>query len=611
MAILRYHDPNVGCLSLTVLRTATVHMSYRYPTVYPPVFRLDPSALTPVIRPARGDRRWWIGVPSAVIVFGIVIRLVAFYHHRALGIDEVMLALNLTARSFGGLLHPLAFEQTAPILFLWLSKASIAAVGIGERALRAGPFIAGVVLAPLVWYAARRLLSSPEGAALAAASVAVCPIAMAYADILKPYAVDATVTALLLGLTLRVIGTPLSRAIWCSLGVACSLGVFLSAPSVFVTAAALAAIAISPAGRIEGVRRRLAAVTAAWAACGGVNFVALQRSTVQNTYMQRYWEGAFFRPPLSHMATLAYGRVGWTVQEMFLGEGVAYPSIVRLLFVAVAIAGLFALLRRQGRWAIVLLAGPIVFAVVASGLRLYPLSERTLLFAAPVVLITVASGVEALAAAGARRIPSIGSPLFASLAALLLLPATVDSAMRVHDLLTPDAFRAAMVDLTQHARPSAPIYVFSRDVPIWTFYTTDWANPDTARVRRLVDVAASAGPNSGNMPSRGHPVADEGRDLVVQTGQRVELIGVPTGIQARFADVSQQAPDPGWATNEANRIHTAANPDIWLFFTYCHNMCDSTLIDTLTADGGRVTYKRIVRGARIYEYRRDSTTRSN
>lgn len=551
-------------------------------------------------RPARGDRRWWLAGAAVTVVFGLLVRLVTFWYHRRLDLDEAMLALSLTSRTFAGLLRPLAFEQTAPLLFLWVSRASVALWGVNERALRALPFIAGVVLIPLVWYAARRLLSTLDGAALAAASAAVCPIAMAYADFLKPYAVDAAVAALLIGLTLRVVGSPAGRAAWWALGAACSLGLFLSAPSVFVTAAAIAAIAMSPVGRsIEG-RRPLAILATTWVVCVTINFFALQRSTVQNAYMHRYWEGAFFRLPLSHMTELARGRIGWTMQEVFLGEGVPYPAIVRVVLVLAALGGLIAIGRRRGRWAVVLLAGPVFATVIASALRIYPLSERTLLFLAPVVVLTVAAGLETVAFT--PQSPRVAAALFTVLGALLLTPPTIDSVIRLRDMVQPDTFRAAVAGLLQRARPDDPIYVFSRDVPTWTFYTTDWANPDTTRVRLLSEIAANAGPNSGNVPGRGHPVENEGRDLVVQAGRRTELIGSPTGMQARFADVSQPAPDPGWATNEAIRIRAAANPDIWLFFTYCHNMCDSTLIDTLTAGGGRIAYEHNVRGARIYEY---------
>jgi hypothetical protein len=541
-----------------------------------------------------------------VLAFGIVVRILAFAQHRRLELDEAMLALNLTGRSLGGLLHPLSFEQAAPILFLWVSRLDIVLWGVTEQALRALPFVAGLAFVPALWYAARRLLRSADAATVAAAAAAVCPVAMLYADFVKPYAVDAVVTALLLWLVMRVIDSPASRRDWWSLGIAASLTPFLSAPSVFVTAAALAAIAISPVGRDAGARRHLTLVAIAWVVCSAADFVALQRSTVENGYMQHYWAGTFLQPPLEHIAQLVRARIGWGAQELFLGNLVPYAAAIRILFVLAGLAGLVILGRLRGLWTDVLLAGPFLLAAAASAFRLYPLSERTLLFGAPLILIATVAGVEAVAGLTTRRSPHFRPIAFAVLSALLLLPATFDSALRLRGLLRPDSFRAAIAGIVRLTSEGAPVYVFSRDVPIWTFYTTDWTHPDTARVRLLGEAAASTGPNSGNTPGRGHPVESEGRDLVVRSGRRVELIGVPTGMQARSTDVSQQAPDPGWATNEADRIRVAAAPGIWLFFTYCHNLCDRMLTDTLAASGGRIVYERFSRGARLYEYLRDS-----
>jgi Dolichyl-phosphate-mannose-protein mannosyltransferase len=544
------------------------------------------------------------------LAFGIVVRILAFAHHRRLDLDEAMLALDLTARSLGGLSHPLGFEQAAPILFLWTSRIAIVLCGVTEQTLRLLPFVAGLALVPCVWYAARRLLRSSDAAMVAAAVAAVSPIAMFYANFLKPYAVDAAVTALLLWLVTRVINAPASRSVWWSLGVTAAVATFLSAPSVFVTAAALAAIAMSPAGRDAAARRRIALVAIAWAGCAAVNFLALQRSTVGNPYMQHYWAGAFLLPPLGHVAELARARIGWAMQETFLGDGVPYSAAIRILLAAVGATGLIAIGRQRGVWCIVLLLGPVLLAAASSTLRLYPLSERTLLFVAPIVIVAAVAGVEALAGLAARRAQHVRLFAFAAFSALLLLPATIDSALRLRRLLRPDSFRSTIADVVQQASQGAPVYVFTRDVPIWAFYTTDWNYPDTARIRMLTDASASTGPNSGNMPGRGHPVENEGRDLIIRSGRRVELIGVPTGMQARFADVSQQAPDRGWATNEADRIRAAADPGIWLFFTYCHNLCDRTLSDTLGASGGRFVYERITRDVRLYEYVRDPAART-
>jgi hypothetical protein len=561
-----------------------------------------------VTRAAPSSSRWCIAAAAAVAAFGVLVRVLAFARHPRLDLDEAMLALDVTGRSLGGLVHPLGFEQVAPILFLWISRISVAVGGVNEQTLRALPFVAGLAFVPCMWFATRRLIQSRGSATLAAAIAAVCPIAMFYADFFKPYAVDATVAAVLLWLVVRVIDAPASRSAWWSFGTFSVVAVFLSAPSVFVVASALAAIAMSPASRDPAGRRHTALVASTWALCAAVNFVVLLRSATGNAYMQHYWDGAFLLPPLRHMVDLVRGRIGWTVQETFLGDAIAYAAVVRLVLVAVGVTGVAALGRQRGKWSVVLFLGPVLLAAAASVLRLYPLSERTLLYMAPFVIVATVAGVDTLAGLVVARSPRVRPIVFATLAVLLLIPATMDSAIRLRGLRRPDSFRSDIADIVHQTSLGAPVYVFSRDVPVWTFYTTDWTRPDTARIRMLTDAAARTGPNSGNMPGRGHLVENEGRDLVVRSGGRVELVGIPTGMEARFADVSQQAPDPGWATNEAVRIRAAAEPGLWLFFTYCHNRCDRTLADTLTASGGRFVYERITRGARLYEYFRDPAT---
>ena len=180
----------------------------------------------------------------------------------------------------------------------------------------------------------------------------------------------------------------------------------------------------------------------------------------------------------------------------------------------------------------------------------------------------------------------------------------MDAVRRTGLTLQADDFNVARADFLNRISSQAPVYVFSRDVPVWTWYTTDWAHPDTARARHLIEAASTTGPNSGNATSRGRAVSNEGADLSVVNGRR-ELIGIPTGIEARAAgSPEREAPDPGWATNEATRIRAAATPDVWLFFTHCHNDCDAILIDTLLASGGTLKYRHIGPAARIYEFQR-------
>jgi hypothetical protein len=66
---------------------------------------------------------------AAAIVAGVLIRLEHLAGGRSLHIDEARLALNIGQRSFSGLLEPLAYEQTAPIPFLWAERRRRWSVG--------------------------------------------------------------------------------------------------------------------------------------------------------------------------------------------------------------------------------------------------------------------------------------------------------------------------------------------------------------------------------------------------------------------------------------------------------------------------------------------------
>jgi hypothetical protein len=148
--------------------------------------------------------------------------------------------------------------------------------------------------------------------------------------------------------------------------------------------------------------------------------------------------------------------------------------------------------------------------------------------------------------------------------------------------------------------------VFSRDALRWTYYTTHWAAPDTARLAWLLAATTSIGPNSGNAPTRGHAVRDEGRTLVYSAAGRPELIGVATGMEDGIPD-PDPAPDSGWADNEARRIadaaRTAADSTAWLFLLYCEPTVDSALIHASEHEGGRLLGHTQYDRVRLYQLR--------
>jgi hypothetical protein len=188
-------------------------------------------------------------------------------------------------------------------------------------------------------------------------------------------------------------------------------------------------------------------------------------------------------------------------------------------------------------------------------------------------------------------------------AVLIVAPNAIDPLLRA---TPPDdaSVRADVATVWRHAQSGEPVYIFSLDVPRWTFYTTDWAHPDTTRLDRLLALADSLGPNSGNRPPRGHPVRDDGRPFVVRTETRTELLGLPTGVEILNDGPTHSAADPGWATTEADRVRAATTGSAWLIFLHGRSFA-APLADTLIADQGRLTDSLIVpHGIIAYRYAR-------
>src|SRR5262249_36027283 len=87
---------------------------------------------------------------------GALFRLIPYVERPSLSLDESRLALNVGARSFAGLLQPLAYDQSAPPGFLWAEKLAMLLAGANEYALRAVPLIASLLVPALGYVLAVR-----------------------------------------------------------------------------------------------------------------------------------------------------------------------------------------------------------------------------------------------------------------------------------------------------------------------------------------------------------------------------------------------------------------------------------------------------------------------
>jgi hypothetical protein len=551
------------------------------------------------VLPDRRKASFWVPW-SLFVLAGVVVRAVNFHAARSLWLDEAMLALNVAARSFSELLRPLDYNQVAPPLFLWIERLAVVAGGPSEQALRAWPTAAGMVLPAVLGLVAYRLVGTAGGLA-ATALAALSPTLVWYANEAKPYGSDAFVTVALLAVALAVREEPGSRGRWIALAVSGIAGLLLSIPAAFVSPAVLLAL-WTPARRAAGGARWLVACAVAWAAALALVYVAIYAPAAHNPHQQDGYDQAFLTPG-PRFAWRARLALEGTIGPTFAGGGSAIPPMTTVALAAGAvglIAGLAALGRRAGPTAAVLAGVPLLLAVLASALRRYPLGvPRMMVFAAPLLILMAAGAVAAIAAALRNH---ARAPVLAAAGLLCLWPLMAARAEDARHPARGEDGRALVAAYRDRPVRQEPIYVAARAIPSWLFYTTNWENPDRARLA-FYAAAASNGPSFENAPSRGRPVSDEGLDLVYGHRGHEEILGLATGRHWRWPSYVQPGVDEGWAANEARRIAQAANPCAWAFFTHVSEKANKPLASRLRADhGGRVAQVVTAPGGVLYRF---------
>jgi hypothetical protein len=379
------------------------------------------------------------------------------------------------------------------------------------------------------------------------------------------------------------------------------VSLFASDTAQFTLCAILLGVLVArPTGNRPRSLRLLAGTGLVWTLAFSVNYATILRPVAGSEYMQRYWAPSylsltapgvlthFSRASLEVVEAGLFGRLG-------VGRGL-FLSLTVLL----ACVGLVALGRRHHPATSLILAGAPLAGLAAALVGFYPLSTRTFAFVTPCLCIMIAAGLGSVA----RRIPGRARAWVATLGAVLLVaPAAGFIASGGLAAAHAAAFGRLTTTLKEQAGQGEPIYIYARDVPLWTYYTTNWSSPESGRTARLMRMAESLGPNSGNVSSRGRRVSGEGSGLTVQDGDHLDIIGVPTGIFYRSRpETATRRPDPGWATNEVQRMLAVAKTRIWLVLPARGDPASVALLHELAAVGARCRFERCVPANCLFEY---------
>ena len=435
---------------------------------------LDSCTFVSFERSQRWDRLFaskhlYLAVITSIVTLGIGLRVWGVLADRSFWGDESALIRNILERSFAGLLLPLEDDQSAPLAWLWAQKALAGLMPDFELALRLLPLASGVVaLIVFAWFCVRFL--SRLDAAFAITALALMPTYLLYAGEVKQYMTDLLFSAVLLLLAFRALEA--RQGSWhntLALALTGVIAVLFSNPAAFVLGGVGTAIFLHSLNE----RRLRDAITIAgialvWLAVfAALTLYLYGQQPEAVTVMRGYWQRLFAPvPPTSPKDIFWYYKALLAPAESALYYGRVYePGQVAGVALAtlVFIWGAYEIARKQPFHAIVLLL-PLILALLASALQVYPFGSRFLMFAAPQILVCIAVGCGRLYAA-----PGVPRPVAATAPVLLLaLPLAVaafEYARADGKPFEAADSQAAMQALAANHRPGEAIYVYSECLP--------------------------------------------------------------------------------------------------------------------------------------------------
>lgn len=426
----------------------------------------------------------------------ILLCLIVLIQNRSLFLDSLNLARNIYESSFGELLYPLDYEQSAPLLFLWLSKVVTSILGITETNLRLVPFFS----AGLGLYFFARLGSRFYSKGLVVAMtiyMGTLDIFVRYATEYKQYMTDLAVATFLIYFVSRHDRVDNSNLI--SFALVFTVCIWLSMPSVFVIGSILTYFGIQAWKGRQSWRHWICLVTIVIVNFSLEYFLILQPA-MSTSHMQSFHDEFFMNPKLwqsgaiSHNLGLVISEIRMVVGKSGIAIGAAILSLILGLWSTWSPPRLdkgHKETRGKGKLLLVI-SLPILFAFAASVLGKYSVLDRLMLFSLPLVVLWIGLGIQHLLDRWDRGFWSkAGSTvmifgLFVGYAAKSAIPYAWEGYHREDN-------RSALLYISDHSSANtAPIICSNLAVSAYDYYNNIDQNYSDLQLGEMIATSASS-----------------------------------------------------------------------------------------------------------------------
>lgn len=406
------------------------------------------------------DRRF-IGL---LILGPVILCVIVYFQDRSLLLDSLNLSRNVYERSYFELLSPLDYEQSAPLLFLWLSKLVTSILGFSQYILRFVPLVAGLVAILLFAGVAVHTLGRAFGT-VATLWLGTHQMYVRYATEYKQYMTDLLSTVIVLALLDRYPYLD-RRSVW-KVSIVGVLLIWLSMPGIFVLGALVVYY-----GYVHWRDRRsmwpVLGLGAALAVSFLVNYLLILVPTIESSHMQAFHDSFFIRADLTDGSAWSHN-MGLVVSQarMIVGKSaLAISSILILVLTAIGLA----IQRRDAKmlvWAL-----PIGAAYLASALGLYSILDRLMMYALPLIVMMAVYGLRGLWQADRIRSQMGRYIVLAILSVGLLIGFAARQGVKyVSFPFEQEDNRSAILHIAAHQDRDAYIVTSQHAYPAYYYYT--------------------------------------------------------------------------------------------------------------------------------------------
>lgn len=419
----------------------------------------------------------------SIIILGIGFRIFHFLYNRSLWMDEVYLATSLVKMNLQDLLtSPLYYQQKAPIGFLAAVKLAENLFGNKEYGLRIIPLLSGITSIFLFGGIAKHYLSKPA-VILAMAIFCFSPALVYHSVEVKQYATELLCTLLVLQLYLKY-NHKLFLKERIFYGIAGAIVIWFSYSSIFILASA------GLIGLFTGFSKRDWKETmincipyTLWAFSFLVNYLIFTHKHAESDWI-KYWFDAYhnFMPfPPRSISDLSWFPINiYRMLDYPLGllwnfnvwsDHKVLGIIMKAPFIPLGLlaTGSYYLLTRKNKADNAILILSISLTLIASGLKLYPLTGRFWVFLSPILILILSYGLD-WAHSYIKNRNALSIVLI-----LMIIPALVQS---IGYIIKPETFyihkksdqRAALAYINDHFQKDDAVYVYWNNQPGYLLY---------------------------------------------------------------------------------------------------------------------------------------------